>query len=154
MASKENQFIIPGSQNFHHSTPIQLRFNDIDTMGHVNNAIYQDYFDFGKVAYFNHVLGSDVNWNLTGLVLAKITIEYLLPIEINEEIELRTKIIRLGNKSFDMYQEVIGKNTSEVKATGLSVMIGFSKTENSTIVISDTWRQKILGFEKISKPLK
>lgn len=25
---------------FHHSLPIQLRFNDVDKFGHVNNTVY------------------------------------------------------------------------------------------------------------------
>ncbi len=137
------------SVEFYESVKMQVRFNDIDLMGHVNNSIYQDYFDFGKVNYFNNVLGDEVNWSKTGLVLAKITIEFLNPIELNEEIIVQTKITRLGNKSFDVYQEIIGSKNSDIKASGLSVMVGFSKEENSTILISDYWRQKISEFEKI-----
>ena len=34
------------------NTPIQLRFNDIDQMGHVNNAVIMEFFDYGKMKYF------------------------------------------------------------------------------------------------------
>ncbi|MCF0212479.1 MAG: acyl-CoA thioesterase, partial [Bacteroidales bacterium] len=36
-----------------HSIPIQIRFNDIDQMGHVNNTIIMEYFDLGKSRYFH-----------------------------------------------------------------------------------------------------
>lgn len=33
---------------FHHSLPIQLRFNDVDKFGHVNNTVYFSFYDLGK----------------------------------------------------------------------------------------------------------
>lgn len=143
---KENDSLVT---NFYHSIPIQVRFNDVDILGHVNNAMYQHYFDFGKLNYFNQVLGFEVNWDTTGLVLAKITIDYLLPIELNEAIIVHTKIIKLGNKSLEVYQEISGSNESDVKATGLSVMVGFLKPKNETILIPNEWRKMISAFEQL-----
>ena len=36
--------------------PIQVRFNDVDIMGHVSNTVYQSYYDSGKVDYFDKVM--------------------------------------------------------------------------------------------------
>ncbi len=36
-----------------HTTPVQVRFNDVDQMGHVNNAVIMEYFDLGKEAFFS-----------------------------------------------------------------------------------------------------
>ncbi len=36
-----------------HTTPIQIRFNDVDQMGHVNNAVIMEYLDLGKDAFFS-----------------------------------------------------------------------------------------------------
>ena len=134
-------------QPFLFSTPLQVRFNDVDMMGHVNNAVYQHYFDYGKLNYFNQVFGEQVQWDKTGLVLAKITIDYLLPILLNEEMEVRTKVSRIGNKSLDVSQELVAKQTGEVKSTALSIMVGFSKEENTTMPILDEWRKAISTFE-------
>lgn len=35
-----------------HTLPLQLRFNDVDMMGHVNNAVIMEFFDLGKSSYF------------------------------------------------------------------------------------------------------
>ena len=37
---------------FNHQQAIQIRFNDVDVIGHVNNAVQLSYFDLGKVKYF------------------------------------------------------------------------------------------------------
>ena len=36
---------------FFHETPLQIRFNDVDVMGHVNNSVYQNYFDVARLRY-------------------------------------------------------------------------------------------------------
>ena len=53
-------------------TPIQIRFNDIDGMGHVNNAIYHEYFDTARLEYFHRVLGDVVNRHESGLIIASV----------------------------------------------------------------------------------
>ena len=37
---------------FHHALPIQLRFNDVDKFGHVNNTVYFSFYDLGKTEIF------------------------------------------------------------------------------------------------------
>ena len=90
---------------FLHKTPIQIRFNDIDIMAHVNNSVYQNYFDLARIQYFEKVFETQMNWEEKALVLAKITIEYLNPIFLEEEIIVLSKVYKLGNKSLHMKQE-------------------------------------------------
>ncbi len=40
---------------FHHTMPMQIRFNDVDKFGHVNNTIYFQFYDTGKTEYFAKV---------------------------------------------------------------------------------------------------
>lgn len=51
---------------FHHSLPIQLRFNDVDKFGHVNNTVYFSFYDLGKTEYFASVCPG-VDWEKTAL---------------------------------------------------------------------------------------
>ena len=36
-----------------HKTDIQIRFNDVDQMGHVKNAVIMEYLDLGKDEFFS-----------------------------------------------------------------------------------------------------
>ena len=40
-------------EKFYHRLPIQIRFNDVDRYGHVNNNAYFAYYDLGKDALEN-----------------------------------------------------------------------------------------------------
>ncbi|HPW26657.1 MAG TPA: acyl-CoA thioesterase, partial [Tenuifilaceae bacterium] len=86
--------------SYFHSTPIQIRVNDIDPLNHVNNSVYQQYFDLGKIAYFNRVLGEHLNLETEGLVLANITIDYLKPITLYDSIEVFTRIYEMGTNKY------------------------------------------------------
>jgi acyl-CoA thioester hydrolase len=133
--------------NFLHKTAIQIRFNDIDVLGHVNNAVYQNYFDMARLRYFEKVFDQKMNWNDQALVLAKITIEYFNPIFLEEKIVVLSKIYKLGNKSLQMKQEIVNTSTNEIKVTNDAVLVAFGSKENGAIQLPDIWRSKIIEFE-------
>ncbi|MCG8411494.1 MAG: acyl-CoA thioesterase [Bacteroidales bacterium] len=133
---------------FQHSTPIQIRFNDIDIMAHVNNSIYQNYFDLARTQYFEQVFQSTIDWKKEALVLAKITIEYFNPTFLDERIEVLSTIYKLGTKSLRMFQQVINSETKEVKAENKAILVSFGVEENSAIPIPNKWKNKIITFEK------
>ena len=47
-------------------TPIQIRFKDIDRLGHVNNANHVTYFELARVDYFNALAGDDIKIDWVG----------------------------------------------------------------------------------------
>ena len=133
--------------NFFHKTPIQIRFNDIDIMAHVNNSVYQNYFDLARTQYFEEVFEEHINWKLRALVLAKITIEYIDPIFLEENIIVLSKVYKLGNKSLHMKQEIVNKDTREIKAINEAVLVSFGAKEEKAVEIPEDWRNKIVKFE-------
>ena len=136
------------SLHFFHHTPIQIRFNDIDIMAHVNNSVYQNFFDLARTHYFEEVFQERINWKKQALVLAKITIEYINPIFLEEKIEVLTKVHTLGNKSLQMFQKIINSETNEVKAQNDAVLVAIGVEENEPISLPNEWRLKIQQFEK------
>lgn len=133
--------------NFLHKTPIQIRFNDIDILAHVNNSVYQNYFDMARLRYFEKVFNQKMNWNEKALVLAKITIEYFNPIFLEEEIVVLSKVYKLGNKSLQMKQEIVNVTTNEIKANNDAILVAFGSKENGAILLPDDWRNKIIDYE-------
>ena len=92
---------------FKHTLPVQLRFNDIDALGHVNNSIYFTFYDLGKARYFEEVKRSPINWNDADLVIANINANFLLPVFMHEKIAVQTATISIGNKSLKVAQRII-----------------------------------------------
>ena len=133
---------------FKHITPIQLRFNDFDALGHVNNSVYLSFFDLGKTGYFMQVL-PDVQLNReVGIVIADIHVSFLLPVYPGENVAVETAVVEVGNKSFKLYQQLIDLDTNEVKCICKTVMVCFDAKTKSTRQISPEWRKAIADFEE------
>ena len=135
---------------FYHKTPANIRFNDIDMLGHVNNTVYGNFFDAARFDYFRHIINvtkfRDDQW----IVLATMTVDYLHPIFLDDKLMIETKITRLGKKSFDMAQVIMverdGKFT--VATTTTSVLVCYNILIESTCEIPQEWKERISEFEK------
>jgi acyl-CoA thioester hydrolase len=115
-------------------------------MGHVSNTIYQNYYDSGKVNYFEEVI-PDMDFVNLGIVGASIKIDYLKPIFMKTRILVETRVAEIGNKSLTMEHRLIDEATKEVLSTCSAVMVCYSIKEMISIPIPEKWKQDILDFE-------
>ena len=99
---------------FHHTLPIQLRFNDVDKFGHVNNTVYFSFYDLGKTEYFGSVCPG-VDWEKIGIVVVHIEANFVKQIFASDHIAVQTAVSKIGTKSFHLVQQVIDTKTNEVK---------------------------------------
>ena len=131
---------------FNHTLPIQLRFNDIDKFGHVNNTVYFSFYDLGKTEYFASVC-PHVNWEKEGIVVVHIEANFLAQIYASDSIAVQTAVTEIGNKSFKLAQRVIDTNTHEVKCICTSVMVAFDLEHHQSKPLSEDWIAAICHFE-------
>jgi len=126
--------------------PIQVRFNDVDIMGHVSNTVYQNYYDTGKTEYFDHIL-PDLDYINIGVVGASIKIDYLIPIFMKFKIVVETRVSRLGTKSFTMNHRLVNTETGELLSVCTAVLVCFNVKESKSMVIPEHWRKAIIEHE-------
>jgi acyl-CoA thioester hydrolase len=132
---------------FFHTTPVQIRFNDVDVIGHVNNSVYQNYFDVARLRYFEEVLGYRLNWYDKSLVLVHIEIDFMKSVEMYDEVSVLTKVYHLGNKSLRMEQRIVGESKDDVRCLNRAVLSGYSYQDGGAIPLLDEWRDKIISYE-------
>jgi acyl-CoA thioester hydrolase len=138
-------------QNFKHKVPIQLRFKDIDKMGHVNNANYLTYIELARVKYFEDVVGTDKKWSQqVGIILARIEIDYKAPVFLHDTIFVYTRCSRIGNKSLTLDWAIVREkqNQEEIVAQGNAVLVCYDYTHEKTIPIPEEQGKAIERFEK------
>ncbi|MDQ3047949.1 MAG: acyl-CoA thioesterase [Bacteroidota bacterium] len=131
---------------YKHKTPIQIRFKDVDRLGHVNNANHVTYFELARVDYFKYHMGDiKIDWENDSLILAKMEMEYKQPILLDDETYCYTWVSRLGTKSFDMSCSIVRmiKGEEQEVAKGLAVIVCFNYKKNETIAIPEEWRKKM-----------
>ncbi len=124
---------------------IQIRFSDIDLMGHVNNSIYLNYFESGRMHYLVSLLGIDWDWRKNGIILKTNEIEYFKPVFLGENPIVKVYLDFIGTKSFTLAYELTVND--EVKTTGKSVLVSFDFKENITKELDEKFRLALQKLE-------
>ena len=121
-----------------HTLPLQIRFNDVDAMGHINNAVILEYFDLGKASFLaSHGLNAETG-DFTVMVV-HVDIDFTCQIQMHDDISVSTQIDHIGNKSLHLIQQV-SKADGTVCATCKTVMSGYRRSTKSSAVIPDQVR--------------
>lgn len=137
---------------FHHGVDIQIRFNDIDMLGHVNNAKQQEYFDLGRMIYLQRIFGLQMFTGPDAIVIVSIKSDFMIPVLLSDEVEVVTAIYHLGNKSLKMVQHLRDTISGEVKTVCESVMVAIHKSTGQSIEMPQEWKNAIMTFENPMQP--
>jgi acyl-CoA thioester hydrolase len=140
-------------QKFKHKFPIQIRFKDIDKMGHVNNANYLTYIEAARINYFENAVGDSKKWShQVGIILARTEIDYKAPVFLHDSINVYTRCSRIGTKSLTLEWIIVrDKNGEEqITAQGLSVLVCYDYVHEKTIVVPDEQRRSIEAYEQLN----
>lgn len=94
---------LPG--DFRHRVVIDVRFADIDGMGHVNNAVYLTYCETARIRYWTDVTGEPMAAGHEGaesLILAEARITYRAPVFHGELVTVESRATHVGRTSFTL----------------------------------------------------
>ena len=129
-------------------TKIQMRFADVDMLGHVNNVNQQHYFDLGKSDFFRRVLGMKPVWKSEGLIMVSTRTDYRGQIRMEDPIVVTTCVDRIGHKSFTLRQQIVDTRTREVRTecTTVSLPLGARSSLRLCTNNKDTARAKPLPY--------
>ncbi len=125
---------------------VQVRFADLDVLGHVNNSVYLTYFEAARVYYFKHLLQSDWDWQTDSVVLVKNEVEYLRPIFLHDVPEIEISTAHVGTKSFTFHYDIRVKGVQCSK--GSSTLVAFDAKTGSTTEIKPEMRTVLEQLKK------
>lgn len=136
------------AETFHYSTPIKIRFRDLDAFGHVNNAVYFTFMEMARVAYFTQIgLLKSGDFPSPFFIIAEATCQFKAPIDLATPLMIQVRVSRLGNSSFVMEYRFVDETTGAVLATGRTVQVTFDYAANCSVPLPDEWREIFTEFE-------
>jgi len=128
------------------STDIDLRFRDVDAMGHVNNAVYFTYFEYGRLKFF-YAESQKEKFPGFAFILAHVSCDFIRPVTLDDSLTLRMWIKEIGDKSFKFhYQLVDASDPATVFATGESVQVCFDYQKNRSIPLSEDLNAQLSAY--------
>jgi acyl-CoA thioester hydrolase len=113
-----------------HEHPVQLRWSDPDSLGHVNHARALSLIEDARLAMVDGSVG--------GLILARLEADYLrqLYYRPGERLCVTSWVTRLGTKSFTVRQELVQDGEVAIRADVVMVMFDFA-TDTSRPLTDD-----------------
>jgi len=142
------------TNDFKFSMPLNIRWNDLDPLNHVNNVYYFEYFQIGR-GYYMLAACPKWDWTKNMFVNAHIECDYYKELKltaIQPTIKIRT--VSLGSKSFEIEYLVtsLDKDNNEViHAKGKSTQVLIDISIKKSVEITNWLREAIIGYEPALK---
>lgn len=124
---------------------ITPRFGDVDGLRHINNTRLPVWFELGREPFFR-MFNPDMlleNWNL---IMAHIDVDFLTPMTLGADIEIRTYVAEVGRTSFTVYQEAW--QGGQLGASGKAVVVHYDFKAKKSVLIPDSIRSRLLEHVK------
>ena len=115
---------------------LEVQESEIDELGHVNNARFLEYFERGRMDWYNRCdssLNNPAGRHL-GTVVVNIDINYRRECFAGDRLVVVTRAHARGTKSYILHQEILssdGKCVSDAKVT--SVIMDMSTREITSL---------------------
>jgi thioesterase-3 len=121
---------------------IEVRSTEIDVMGHVNNAKYLEYLEWGREEWYNRAKLPFAEFTAmkVGTVTVSIHIQYRKEATLGEKLLIVTKPQRCSRSSFTFYQE-IRNNKGEVVADAEVISVTIDLTTRKSTPLPDELRR-------------
>ena len=135
----------PAPEHFRFRHPVEVRFRDLDPMGHAHHSLPLIYFEEARAAYWRDVAGQA---GLTGIgyIMGEVSVRYHARIHFPQRLEVLARVSRLGGKSWSMQYQLRGAG-GELLASGESTQVMYDYAAGASTPISDEVRERIRRFE-------
>lgn len=135
--------------DYAHITPIKVKWGEMDSLGHVNNTMFFRYSEDGRIDYMHRITEGGDTQTSAGPILADLQCSFLHQLRFPAEIEIGTRVKRLGRSSFELEQCLFWAESNEAIAVYKNVIVWFDYGAQTSMRIPDTIREKIRRLEHV-----
>jgi acyl-CoA thioester hydrolase len=132
------------SDDFRHRTRIEVRFRDIDSFGHVNNAVIASYVEQARVRYLRDVVGVDPIGKMP-LILGMLKIDYLSPVFIEDDVQIGSRVDWIGNTSIAMSHLLTAADRELARSS--SILVAYDYQRARPMPVPADWRAVFAAHE-------
>jgi acyl-CoA thioester hydrolase len=125
---------------------LDVRFRDLDGMGHVNHAVYLTYFEAARLGYYAALTGR-VEIGQINMILVEVTASYHAPATFGERLDVGVRVSRIGTKSFEMEYLIVRPTDGRRIASGCSIQVMFDYAAGQSVAVSDEFRALVLAAQ-------
>ena len=135
------------SEEYRFALPVEVRFRDIDAMGHVNNAVYFSYMEQARISYMRALGLMPERLGETWFIIAEATCRFKAPVSFGMPLVVRVRVAEMRGSSFFMDYSIEEQGTGRVMAIGRTASVVYDYAASKSVPIPPEWRAKIEAFE-------
>ena len=144
-----NKVDYDGGGDFNFFTSVPTRWGDADMLGHINNVIFVRYLESGRLDYLDRVLGLKFKQPMgQGILVVDMQISYLSQVYHPTNLEVATRVSRIGNTSFDVSANIYDDH-GQLVVTSKAVCVWFDFALGQKQLVPPVARQAISDCEQI-----
>lgn len=126
---------------------IEVRWSDMDSMGHVNNAIYFTYLEQARIGFLrDQGAASGMKVGGKGFGLVSIGCDFRRQVHYPAQLDIGTRVTKIGNRSFHLEQGVFLEGDDTLMAHGRTVMCWVDYEQEKAIPLPDDIRAVLERF--------
>ena len=132
----------------------RVRWSDCDVQGIVFNGMYLSFIEVAQAEYFRNLgiaLYDPKTRERFDTATVKATIEYLAPARIDDIIEIRWRISRIGKSSMTTFALILNAQTGERLARAEMININFDSQATKSRPVPPDIRRLIEAYEGIGQ---
>ena len=129
--------------------PVEVRFRDLDAMGHVNNAVYATYFEVARLGYVK-ALGTPSSGDVRELfpfIMLDLQIRFVSEARLGDVLRVHVRTATLGTKSFAFEYLVTRTGDGAVVTVGSSTLVYFDWGQHRTLPVPPDFRERLERLE-------
>jgi acyl-CoA thioester hydrolase len=123
--------------------PLETRYGDYDTKGHVNNAIYLTYFEMARAHAWLNDLDGDPDFPF---ILAEASVKYVSQARIGDPLEIEMTTSEVRTKGWEWRYVIRDRSDDRVVAEGRTVQVMFDYEKRATMEIPAALRERLLAL--------
>ena len=130
---------------FTHWIDIQIRYNDQDTLGHINNVVYSAYLEHARCDLL-YGLGYAKAYPRLEFVIVRAEIDFRVEINYPGTIQVGSVLTRTGRTSFDLCHGMFSPGSEVCHSTAKSVLAWFDLDTRKTTAPPADMAAKLEAF--------
>lgn len=121
-------------------TTVQIRWGDMDAMGHVNNAAFLSYLETAREPFFEQVVGDA----LTRFVLRRIEVDYLSQLTYDDNaVRVAVELAGVGTSSLRTREVMTAASDRRLVVEARAVIVHVDGTGSAAAPLPESLRDRL-----------
>lgn len=108
-----------------------IRYNDLDPLGHVNNAVYSTFVEAGRTALLQPLFTENASLKIDTVIVRSV-MDFHKELRYPGAVDIGTSVLRIGKTSVVFANGIFGRETGVCHASGEAYLVFFDLVERKS----------------------